>query len=385
MSSIQSNNPVGLNTNQYTNDVNLDPKKAGIGSGAIGQSGEAPPTVPQETIANALQSLTAFMSGGAQVDVDVLLVQVAVAMRDAEAGNQKAKINTDQETKKLQLKEKEEKLVEAQKKMDEAEAKRKSASIWDKIKLAFEWIGAALAAALAVVMIATGVGAVVGAALLVAAVAAIVMAVDSTVQQATGMGIAGNIAFLDAKANGKTDEEAKAAASKADMGFRIAIAVIGIVATIVAGGAGAAGAFKSAIDAGKTAAQVGNSVKDIVLAAKSAFFEALRASAQTLSQTATMAREGLEIASVVNSLGTIATTTGGSVTRAEATQASGEAKKLEARAKEDEAVIQMLDDLIDQALSRLMAASDRFNTILDDIVEAMNDRGDTMSKARFAG
>ena len=37
------------------------------------------------------------------------------------------------------------------------------------------------------------------------------------------------------------------------------------------------------------------------------------------------------------------------------------------------------------ALARLMASSDRFNAILDDIVESMNDRGNTMSKARFAG
>lgn len=374
-------NNVGSPSTQFTPEIQFDPKTPSTGAGAIGESGEAPPAPQPQTVADALASLSSFMSGGAGVDVDVLLVQIAVAMRDAESATQKEKIETDSKSKELQLKEKQDKLDEAQKKMDEAEAKRKSASIWDKIKLAFEWIGAAIAAALAVVMIATGVGAVVGAALLVAAVAAIVMAVDSTVQMATGMGIAGNLAYIDAKARGQTDEQAKDYAAKADMGFRISMAVIGIVATIVAGGAGSAGAFKAAVDAGRAA----SGIKDTIMAAKTAFFEVLRTANQALTQTAQMARKGLEIATAVNSLGTAATNAGSTVTRSQATEASGEAKRLEGKAKENEAIIQMLDDLIDQALSRLMASSDRFNAILDDIVESMNDRGNTMSKARFAG
>jgi len=371
MSSIPSNTPVGPNTNQYTSDVNFDPKKAGIGSGAIGQAGDAPPPVPQETVANALASLTAFMSGGAGIDVDVLLVQIAVAMRDTEATNQKAKINTDQESKKLQLKEKEEKLQEAQKKLDEAEAKRKSASIWDKIKLAFEWIGAAIAIALAAVMIATGVGAVVGGLLIAAAITAIIMAIDSTVSHATGMGMAGHAAYAVAIKQGKTEEEAKEAASKADMGFRIALAVVGIALAIASGGAGIVSSVKSAVDAGRTVAQ---GIK-----------EAFTLANQMLSQGAKLARQAISIAETANMVGSAVTNAGSSATRSEATKLSGEAKQIEAQTKTDEALIQMLDDLIDQALSRLMASSDRFNTILDDIVEAMNDRGNTMSKARFAG
>ena len=155
------------------------------------------------------------------------------------------------------------------------------------------------------------------------------------------------------------------------MGFRIAMAVVGIAASITAGGAGAYSSFSAARAAGEGLGQ----------ALKTAFL----AGNQAISQGANIARKGLEVASAVNAIGTAATNAGSTVARSQATEASGEAKRLEGKAKQNEATIQMLDDLIDQALSRLMASSDRFNAILDDIVESLNDRGNTMSKARFAG
>ena len=47
--------------------------------------------------------------------------------------------------------------------------------------------------------------------------------------------------------------------------------------------------------------------------------------------------------------------------------------------------MQMLDDMIDAALARLMASGDRFAAMLDGISDAMQDRGNTLSRARFQG
>ena len=50
-----------------------------------------------------------------------------------------------------------------------------------------------------------------------------------------------------------------------------------------------------------------------------------------------------------------------------------------------EAFMQQLDDLIDQAMTMLMAANDRFNAIMDSVTEMVQDTGNTLSNTRFAG
>lgn len=384
---ITTNSQVPLNLDQLNQNQKYDPKQAGVGAGWVVSNGETPPAPPPpETVANAIASLAEFMKGGQITgDVDVLLIQIAVAMRDTEAKNEKSKINTDQEAKKAEMREKEHKLEEAAKKLQEALDKKNSSNIFDKIKLAFEWLGAILAVALAAVMIATGVGAVVGGLLIAAAVTAVVMAVDSTVAAATGMGIAGNIAYAAAKAEGKTDAEAKEIAGKADMGFKISLAILGIAFSLAAGGVGAANSFRSAIQAGKDAAEMGAKIKDIVIAAKTAFMQTMEQSGAAVSQTMQLMAKGLSVGEGVNTAAIAGTEIGKAVVKYEETEARSDAKKLEADAKQHEAMMQILDDMIDQALTRLMAASDRFNTMLDEIVEAMNDRGNTMARARFTG
>lgn len=386
MSTIRTDNLPTINTDQYSKDLKLDPKAGKVGKGSGGDNGELPPTGKSDGNASAaLASLSAFISGSANSDTEVLLVQVAVAMRDSEATSQKKKINTDQEAKKAQLKEKEAKLEEAQRKMEEAEEKRKSGSLIDKIKLAFEWLGAILAIVAAAVLIATGVGAVVGAALVVAATTALIMAIDSTVQMATGHGIAGNIAKLA----GASEEEI----AKADMGFRISLAVIGILAAVVSGGASVVGAAKTAVGAGMKAGQAAykagetaaNVAKQAAMAAKDAFMSTLRQTGSAMSQSARIAERATATTEATITAGTAGADIGKSVITAEATTLTAEAKELEADAKRYEAMMQMLDDFIDQALSRLMAASDRFNAILDEITDAMSDRGNTLSRARFTG
>jgi len=371
-----------LGETQKTSNVD-----SATGTGAINGTGEAPPAdaTQQASIGNALASLTAFLSGASHTDVEVLLVQAAVTMRDTEASAQKSKINADEGSKKSELQAKEKKLDDAAKKMEEAEKAKHSGNIFDKIKLAFQWIGAVLAAALGAVLIATGVGAVVGGLLIAAAVTSIILAVDATVKETTGLGIAGNIA----KASGASQE----AIAKADMGFEIGMAVLGIVLSIAAGGANVAGAVEGAISAGTEAGEAaveagetaGTVVKTTLQAAKQAFSQIMDESTQAMSQSAQLARTTLEIGEAVNTAGAGATQIGSGVENARATDLQADAKSMQAEAKTNEALIQQLDDMIDVALKRLMASSDRFNSILDGITDAMQDRNDSLTKARFAG
>jgi hypothetical protein len=359
-----------------------------VGKGALSGAGIVPPT-PEGTgdkpdLTNALKSLTAFMTGKSSIDVEVLLVQVAVAMRDTEATTQKTKINTDQETKKAQMREKEHKLEESAKKLE----KQQNGSIWEKIKLAFEWLGAMLAVALAVIASVASLGG--ASALIVAAVAAVALVINSTVTQATGQGIMGNIVL----AAGGSKEEA----AKADMGFQIAVAVIGIAGAVTGSGLGKAvkdiaqtimdsamatlgkvipslaktgtdAAAKGADALAKTAGSADDALNAANLGAKEAM------AAEKLISTGATANAGLTATSAVVDTGV----------KTVAADLRAEAKRLEAKAKASEAIMQGLDDMIDQALSRLMASSERFNAILDEITSAMSDRGNTLSRARFAG
>lgn len=164
-----------------TNPLNTNPASASLqeatqveqkpGQGIAATASPSSPPVqtgqPAAGTSQALASLSSFISGNKRTDVEVLLVQVTVAMRDTEAMTQKAKIETDQQTKRAQAQEKGEKLKEAQQKMQEAKEKEKEQLIADKVKLAFAWIGAVIASIAAAAMILTGAGAVIGVALAV--------------------------------------------------------------------------------------------------------------------------------------------------------------------------------------------------------------------------
>ena len=265
--------------------------------------------------------------------------------------------------------------------------------------------------------------------LLSAAVVAIVMAIDSTVAMANGegQGMFAQAAYADAKSRmGMTDAEAKEYAGKVDMGVKIAMAVVGIALAIASGGsslvngvkniaqAGAAGA-KAGMTAAKTAddaVSIAKTIKDIASAVKTAFTEVRQAykTAQELAdlgkdvsatvtklanltgKTTDQIEKGVKIAgtttrvaSAMQEAGTIGADVSSSALKYQATEKSADAKTLSASAKADEAVMQMIDDMIDQALSRLVASGDRFSAMLDSITDSIQDRSNTLSRAQFKG
>ncbi len=290
-------------------------------------------------------SLVLFMPQLSDVDQEVLLAEIITKLKETQSETEKGKISIDAAKKEAQLTEQKTKLDEAEKKQREAEEKQKNASIWDKIKLAFQFLGAIFGMILGAVLMAVPGAQALGALLFVGGVLGLIGAIDSTVKMATGgYGIA-------AMCMPNASDEDRA---KADMIFGITVAAVGAVvaiATIVVGFTAAAGTIATALakitDAAtklEKAINVTQAILAIVVATGDVTAAAIRYTAAK------------EIAS--------------------ATEDRADAKRLDAD-------IQMLDDLIDQAIQRMIAAGDRFNQMLDALTEAMQDRGNSLSKAKF--
>jgi hypothetical protein len=328
--------------NQQISQTELKGKDI-TGSGNLGENGPTPDLKNVQGYTEmmaALGSLLPQMSGDM---VEVFLAEITAKMKESEDKASTDKYKSDQEAKRTELGAKKAKIDEAEKKIQESIDKRNSGNIFDIIGLIFQAIAAALAIVLGALL--SAVCPVAGALLIAAGVVGIVMMIDSAVQMATGLGIAGNIA----KAAGASPEEC----AKADMGFRIAMAIVGIAlaiaAAVVTGGASFAGAVQQL----STAVQSFQKV------------------AQTIQNITTMA-------SAANDIVSTAIKTDAAVTE-------GEAKKLQAKAMEKDANIQLLEELIDMSLQRLIAAGNRFNEMMDMITDMIKDKGDMLSNAKFTG
>lgn len=355
------------------------------GSGTTKQTGAVPDPTPSNPVSHLgasafLESLASLMPNATAENVDIAMAEVVALMKDFQAKSDKETITSEQGSKHAALMEKAEKLQEASKKILDAIYKEEHASIWDKIKLAFEALGAILAIVLGAILIATGVGAVAGGLLIAAGVVGLIMVIDEGVKMATGLGIAGNIA----KATGSSPEDC----AKADMGFEISMAIIGIIlsiATLVEGGGGfmaivgTLSKLASTAKAVETGAEVASEGVEIASTAT----EVATAAAKTGSDFLTKAQTIGNVVGTVNSVGTAIVGVATSAVNYEATILKADAKDLQAKAKEMEALIQNLDDLIDGALTRLMQSSKRFDDMLDGITSALKDKGDTMSHAKL--
>jgi hypothetical protein len=311
------------------------------GAGLLNSNGPAPDIQNQPGYSAIIESLARAipqMSSGAG---EIFLAEVAAKMKDVEEQAQTDRYKTDQEAKRASLAEKKEKLDEADKKIQESIDARKSGNIFDIIKMVFQAIAAALTMVLGALL--APVCPVLGGLLIAAAVVSIVMLIDAAVQQGTGMGIMGNIV----KAAGGSPEDI----AKADMGFRLGMAAIGLVLAIAT----------AAVSGGATiAAQLAQ----------------LSTAVSTFKTIATAINTGI-------SIGSAGLDIGATVVRTEGAEKSAEAKNLQASAKDMEGLLAQLDDFIDMALSRLIAANNRFNEILDSITDMMQDKAQSLSNARF--
>lgn len=310
------------------------------GSGLQNQHGPVPDANNTGLILGLTAALQSFAPANLGSDFETRLAEVTDKLKATTTEAEKNRVNNEMETKRINIEENQARMKEAQDKMDEAEAKAKSGNIWDKIALAFQFLGAIIMAALGAVLIATGVGTAAGALMVAGAALMLLSAVNSVVAQTSedGLGIAGSIA----KAAGADMETA----GKADMGFGISLAIVtaivAIAATVVTGGA-AGSALVSTI---QNVLNVGSQIANAGSATAGAVSAGINADAAVIRKEAT---------------------------------------EIQAKGKEQEAFMQQLDDLIDQALTMLMAANDRFNAIMDSVTEMVQDTGNTLSNTRFAG
>jgi Secretion system effector C (SseC) like family len=352
-STIGTSNITTLLIDPNSNVGNVQNRET-AGAGIIGQANQVPEAgavILSYTL--VLVSLSDMLPSMGSEDVSVLMSEIAQQLKDTQMKSEQDKYKADTETKRTELANKKDKLDEATQKLEKAAEEKRSAGIFGWIKAAFQLLGALIMAAIGAVVAAIPGLQVVGGLMIASAVVMAIGAVDSMVKLGTGMGIAGNIAY-SAAGGGDAGREA---ARKADMGFAITLAVVGIALAIASVATG-------------NVASVANSIKNLADAARA---------------TATLAQQ---VGNVVNSATTVVTAgldIGAGVVNYQATEHSADAKRLQADAKEIEGFLQMLDDAIDMALTRMMAAGDQFNAILDAVVEAMNDRGSTLARAKFTG
>jgi hypothetical protein len=315
------------------------------GSGTIDQTGKVPtpPTDPSYSV--VLNSLLKFMPedggvGGPRLTgqmIEVMLLEITMKMKEIEEKASKNQIVVDQETKRSMLSDKHEKMEAAQQKIEEGQKTAQDTKAWDIVKLVFQGIGAAMAIVLGGIFIATGVGAAIGVAMIAIGAVGLVSVINSAMQMGTGAGIMGNIV----KAAGGNEEQVRTA----DMVYGIALAAAGVIMAVAA------------------------------------FF----IPGGQMSAIAQMAQSIATISGAVLNIVTAAGDVTVGVVRTVAAGMQAEGQKLQAQGKEMEAVIQQLDDFIDQALQRLMASSDRYNNMIDDIMSAIQDTGHTLAKATFTG
>lgn len=303
-------------------------------SSGVGQLNGPTPPVSDALYSSLMAALHEVAPTLSSEDATALLLDAITEIQKTVNESDSSKVKIDQEKKRSQLQEKSEKLADAQKKLDDAESSKKSTSIWDKIKAAFQWISAIVQVVVGIVLCCFGVPA--GAFLIASGITTAVMALDATVKAATGYGIAGNIHL-------SLHPDDKEGASKADLGFGISVAVIGVVIGIA--GAIAGGDPSSSIQA------------------------AVNLTMAVVNTTIAIGTAAGDITTgTLNYLGT---------------QKSAEGLKTQAEAKQLEAIMQSLDDIIDQAITRMTASGQKFAEILEALTDALKNHGDTISTAKF--
>ncbi len=302
------------------------------GSGVNGTTNNVPDTTKNDTssavVINFLRSLGIDVSSD---DASVVTAEANEKLKDAQSTSENDKIAVEQNEKRAKLAEKREKLEESIKKLKEAESGNPIAIL----KAFFQMLGAYIMAALAaVVSIVPGLQ-VLGGIMMASAILMAIQALDSFTKAVNpdGMGLMGSLAM----AFGAD----KADAQKADMGFGAALAVAQIALAVAQLAYGRGDAMITA-------------VKDLVNIAT-----ALTAIPNAAVE---VAGAGVNLANAVT---------------------SADGKRAQAGAKQIEALLQMIDEVIDQAIQRLIAAADRFNDVLDSSMDSINDRGNTLAKAKF--
>lgn len=311
------------------------------GKGVGGAPGQAPDVAGGAS--SLIQALRNFAPQLGKGDFEAKLAEITAKLREITGEVNTDRVQNELETKRKNMQENQAKIEESERKLDEAEAKKKKGNIFQRIAQAFQALGALIMIAAGAALMAIPGMQVVGAMMIAGGVLMAISLINSLVAEANdGAGILGSIA----KAMGASDDVIMAL----DMAMTAVLMIAAVVLAVKTGGASLAAAAP---------AMMGKIATGIQAATKAA--TAITAAA---SGVATATQKGIEMSAASD--------------RKEATE-------LQARSNEIQALLQQLDDLIDQALAMLLAQSQRFNAMADALTDMMNETGDTLASTRFAG
>ncbi len=288
-------------------------------------SGQTPTVVGFSALIDSLQE----MAGPGGADSDKILAELAAIkdkLKQTLGKTDDDQVNVEEQKKQAALQEEKAQNDKSTKSLKDAQAAQASESIGDKIKLAFECIGAVLAVVVAVALIATGVGAVAGAFLLAGAAVAIALAVDGVVKEATPdhLGIMGSIVHA---AGGSLAE-----AQKGDMGFELALSGVALIC----------GGVTMFLNPEGTASAIASTVANVS-----------------------------KIAEGVSDVGMAGSTVSSSVYSYQATGDQADATKAQAQVKYIQASMTELDNQIDAAINALSQMMQGFNQSTGSLMDAI--------------
>lgn len=397
-----------------------------VGAGAAAGTAEAPDPVPGLAYGALMASLGPLMPRMSGEQLDVLVASFTEKAKDISDASDKDQIKTQEEAKSAALKQKKANADYAIKKQAEAEDKMKNASVWDKIKLGFEYLGALLTIAAGVATIAAGcltaetgvglaAGIIGGSCMIASGVCMLTMAVDSTVQVAQedqgegDLGMFGMMCKDIAKSRGMSDDDAEAVGQKGAMGASIALGAMSAAFGLASAGAGGAESVASLVESigeiaetvaaeaeegASLASKVVDFTKLALQTAKDAAVESVKGGVRTAKQaTESVAGAGklaakvgsatVEISSDVSNAGAAAADIGSEVEHYQGQELQVDAKRAQANTKRFEAMQQAFDDAIDLALSHLKASGEAFNQVMDGVLDGLNDRNQTLTSMKF--
>jgi hypothetical protein len=372
-----------------------------VGQGTVNQTGGVP-DVPTGMGAAVVMSFSMIFASSSfapkrSVDVEITLGEVSATLKENREKTSLESVNANQEKIRTSQKEQQSKLAERKEKIEQSIADDKKGAIAKFFSRLFQAIAMVFTYIAAAVAIATGAGAGLGALLIAGAVAQTIMFANTVTQDATGLGIAGNIA----KSMGKSEEEiAKADKVFGDvmMGLSIAISVATIGAqlgpsalNLLAKGFAtlAATALNNVTSTGSKLANVGMKMSEVAakVGEKSLALsniiggtvkEGMSATARNLQSVATIGGGVAQVGSGTTSIVTATITY-------DAQKRNAQSKELEAEGQEIDALIKTLEGLIDMALDMLMNANQISNEMIDTAIQSQNDRATSLSKNMFVG
>lgn len=311
------------------------------GGGVTNPDGTTVPDTNTTKLANGdamlsavLEGLTSLLMGQIKSpkDLEVVVAEVISKVKAEIEKSNEGKIKNETNNQIAINKEKLDKIDQSLKQLEEAGALSDANGIMGWFKTALNFLSAVVQIGVGIAMLATGNP--LGVFLIAKGSLDLLGAVDSTLKQATGSGIAGNIA----KAFGASEE----AAMWADVGFTATLAVATIVVSIVS--MRVDGAAEAMAAGAKMVADVEGVVTGLVTS-------------------------GLDIATAVNGF--------------RAAEKTGDATKMQAEKAKLDALLSQFGGELTTALEKMGKAGQDFAAMLQQLMESINARSTTLDSQNF--